>query len=157
MTAERSKVSNNQSPITNIPFKGLNMTFTFEATRDEMRGHVSAIVELAPGDSRKAAIAWAARVLALPFTRVRCLYYGNARRIDAHEADKIRAYVEQAQELIEARAEYEKLRGDFVAAHPHLARLVPNSLARSETAAAAEAFLAVANGTAHHTGSPGDE
>jgi hypothetical protein len=154
MQPERSKVSNKQSPNANFPFKGSNMTFTFEATREEMRGHVSAIVELAPGGSRKAAIAWAARALAHPFARVRCLYYGNARRIDAHEADKIRAYVEQAQDLIDARGEYEKRRQDFLAAHPRLARLVPGPLERTEVSQVARGFLAVANGTAEHIGHP---
>lgn len=142
------------TPSTFSDFRSKNMTFTAEAVRDEMRGHVATIVGVAPGDSRKAALAWAARVLALPFSRVRTLYYGEARRIDAHEADKIRAYVQQAQELIEARGEYERRREDFVRSHPRLARLVPPPLARTEESQIAEVFLGVANGTAEHVGRP---
>jgi hypothetical protein len=57
------------------------MSFTAEAVRDEMRGHVSRIVSLAPEDRRKTALAFAAKILRLPVCRVRSLYYGEARRI----------------------------------------------------------------------------
>lgn len=102
------------------------MPYTAEAVAAEMRGHVSNILAFArPEDNRKSAIAFAARVLGLPFNRVRDIYYGNARLIGAHEADRIRAYVQAASKLMEARRRYEEAREDFVAAAPRLARLAP--------------------------------
>ena len=95
----------------------------------EMRAHVRTITALAPEDGRKAALRFAAMVLRLPFYRVKKLYYGEARRVDAHEADRIRAYVDQAQDLIQKRAAYEAERLAFLkAAHPTLARLSPPSI-----------------------------
>lgn len=109
------------------------------AVRDEMQQRVREVAALADGN-RKAALAFAAKVLSLPFDRVRRLYYGQARRIEAHEADKIRAYVTAAQKLIQARAEYEALRSEFVAnAHPALVRLAPRELAEDEVSREAEA------------------
>jgi hypothetical protein len=119
--------------------------FTAEAVRAEMRQHISAIAALAPEDSRKAALAFAARVLRLPFGRVKCLFYGEARRIDAHEADQVRAYVQAAQQLIDSRAAYEKQRAEFVESHPRLARLVPRPSVPDEVSQAAEQALAPPN------------
>lgn len=107
------------------------MSFTFEAVRDEMRGHVKAVAALAAEDGRKPALAFAARVLGLPFSRVKKLFYGEAQRIDAHEADRIRAYVQAAEKLIQARAEYETERERFVRSHPRLAALAPPPLDES--------------------------
>lgn len=101
------------------------------AVRNEMQQRVRDIAALADGN-RKAAIAFAAKVLNLPFDRVRRLYYGQARRIEAHEADRIRAYVEAAAKLIEARADYEKQRREFVERHPVLSRLAAASVSRVE-------------------------
>jgi hypothetical protein len=119
--------------------------FTAEAVRAEMRQHISVIAALAPEDSRKAALAFAARVLRLPFGRVKCLFYGEARRIDAHEADQVRAYVQAAQQLIDSRAAYEKQRAEFVASHPRLARLVPRPPVPDEVSQAAEQAVAPPN------------
>lgn len=97
--------------------------------RTEMQRHVRAITALAPEDSRKAAISFAANVLRMPFDRVRRLFYGQARRVEAHEADRIRAYVEAAHKLIEARAAYESLRAEYLAeAGPVMRRLAPPAL-----------------------------
>jgi len=112
--------------------------FTAEAVRAEMQRHIGAIAALAPEDSRKAALAFVARVLRLPVGRVKCLFYGEARRIDAHEADQVRAYVQAAQQLIDSRAAYEKQRAEFVASHPRLARLSPRPLVPDEVSQAAE-------------------
>lgn len=115
------------------------MSFTAEAVRNEMRQHVSAIIALAPEDNRKASFSFAAFVLKLPISRVKCLFYGEARRVEAHEADKIRAYVTAAQKLIEARAKFEALRAEYVAtAHPALTRFAPRELDADEISQAAQ-------------------
>lgn len=114
---------------TDLRSENSDMTFTVEGVRNEMQGHIGSLVALAPEDSRKAALSWASRILGLPFGRVRSLYYGEARRIDAHEADQIRAYVQQAHTLIEARAEYEAKRQAFLRDNSRLVRLYPPSLA----------------------------
>lgn len=106
------------------------MAFTAEAACAEMRAHVKTVVALAPEDGRKAALSFAARALHLPFGRVKQLFYGEARRIEAHEADRIRAYVDAASKLIEARAEYDRQRKEFLAgAGPVVARLAPPEVA----------------------------
>lgn len=105
---------------------------TADIVHDEMRGHVRGIVDLST-DSRKAALAFAAKVLRLPFSRVKKLYYGEPLAVRAHEADQIRAFAEAASQLIKARAEYESKRAAFLAeAHPTLARLVPPPLVGEE-------------------------
>ncbi len=107
------------------------MSYSPEAVRSEMREHVRNIAALAPDDGRKDSLRFAASVLRIPFDRVRRLFYGEARRVEAHEADQIRAYVEAAHKLIEARAEYEAQRREFLAtAHPTVARLAPGPLER---------------------------
>lgn len=111
------------------------------AVRHEMQERVREIAALADGN-RKAAIAWAAKVLNLPFDRVRRLYYGQARRIEAHEADQIRAYVEQASALIQSRADFEAQRAAFIRNRPALARLVPPALARTQALEEAEQAVA---------------
>jgi hypothetical protein len=125
-----------------ITSKKSEMSFTAEAVRAEMRQHIGAIAALAPADSRKAALAFVARVLRLPAGRVKCLFYGEAHRIDAHEADQVRAYVQAAQQLIDSRAAYEKQRAEFVASHSPLARLVPPPDVPDEVSKAAEQAVA---------------
>ena len=104
------------------------MSFTAERVAAEMRGHVSNVVALCPGESRKQALAYAAKLLRLPLSRVKCLFYGEARRIEAHEADQIRAYVQQAEDLFKAQRKYEQDRLDYISAHPIMGRLAPPSL-----------------------------
>lgn len=115
------------------------MSYSAEATCAEMRQHVSSLVALAPNDSRKAAIRFAAGILRLPYSRVKRLFYGEARRVEAHEADQIRAYVEAATKLIEARESYERQRREFLSNHPRLARLAPPAVARTEVPQGGEA------------------
>ena len=62
------------------------------------------------GESVKAAIRRASQLLSLPFSRVRNIWYGDARRIDAHEMDRLRQAAERADHL-SAIAEMEALRG----------------------------------------------
>lgn len=122
-------MSDNQSLISHKRFEPSNMVFTADAVRAEMQDHVRSVTALAPDDGRKASIRFAASVLRLPFERVRSLFYAQARRIEAHEADQIRAYVYAAQKLIQARAEYEQSRKEFVAAaSTNMARLAPPAL-----------------------------
>lgn len=106
-----------------------DMSFTVEGSRREMQQHVRAVAGLASDDGIKSALNFAAGILRLPYQRVRALYYGEARRIDAHEADQIRAYVKQAETLIEARHQYENRRQEFLANAPRfMARLAPPAL-----------------------------
>lgn len=118
------------------------MSFTADAVRNEMRQHVKDVAALAPNNGRKDALRFAANILRLPYGRVKSLFYGEARRIDAHEADQIRAYVQAATELIEARADYEKQRADFLATHPRLACLLPRALEGQEVSEAAATIAA---------------
>lgn len=115
------------------------MAFTAEAVRDELTGNVKALVDSAPGATVKERLRSAARYLGLPFSRVQDYWHGEVRRIEAHEADQIRAYYQAAQELIEARQAYDQLRRDFLQNHPRLSRLVPGPLEADEVSAAAEA------------------
>jgi hypothetical protein len=62
-----------------------------------------------PGDQVKAAIRRASRRLGLPFTRTRDIWYGDARRIDAAEMDRLRQAAENA-EFAQAIAGIEVLR-----------------------------------------------
>ena len=111
------------------------MTITADATRAEIRQRVLDIAALAPEDSRKAALRFTASVLGLPFARVKRWYYDEVRRVEAHEADQIRAYFDAAQKLIQARADYEALRREYLAtAHPSLARFAPGALDGKEAA-----------------------
>jgi hypothetical protein len=115
------------------------MSCAAEGVRVEMQERVRDVAALAAEDSRKAALVFAARVLGLPFDRVRRLFYGQARRIEAHEADQIRAYCEAATKLIEARADYEKQRREFLAeAHPGVLRLAPRWLVGEKVSEIAE-------------------
>lgn len=104
------------------------MAFTADATRAELREHVLHIAATAPEDGRKAALRFTASVLKLPYPRIKAWFYNEVRRVEAHEADQIRAYFDAATKLIEARAEYEEKRKSFLAEHPRLARMVPGPL-----------------------------
>lgn len=124
--------------------------YTPEATRAEMQQRVKDVAAIAPEQGRKAALAYAARLLGLPAGRVKAIYYGEARRIDAHEADQIRAYYQAAQALIEARHDYETRRSNFLRDHPRLAWIYPPALGGGELSA--EAAAAAASGLAKRHG-----
>jgi hypothetical protein len=95
------------------------MAISPEAVRAEIEQHVRSIVELFAGNGRKAALARAARALQMPESRVTKLYYGLARRIEAHEADNIRAFMKSAENLVQARAEYEAKWREFTKSRSH--------------------------------------
>src|SRR5580704_6141251 len=66
------------------------------------------------GDQVKAAVRRASQRLGIPFSRVRDIWYGDARRIDAHEMDKLRQEAEKA-ELVQAVAAIEFLKNKILA------------------------------------------
>jgi hypothetical protein len=154
MPEEQTQVSH--KPCQNCHFrceKNIPMSFTASATKDEMQRHLRDVVALVPENNRKVALAFAASVLKLDFERARALYYGRARRIEAHEADQIRAYVQQAETLIKARQEYEQRRQEFLANAPRfMAVLAPPALppveVREEVAAEVAATSRAAGGDA---------
>jgi hypothetical protein len=77
---------------------------------DEAQALVRRCAEPRPAaDQVKAAIRRASRRLDIPFSRVRDIWYGDARRIEAHEMDKLRQEAENA-ELAQAVAGIEVLR-----------------------------------------------
>lgn len=139
MTSERCEMSKNYGTPKNFRCENSKMSFTAEAVRDEMQEHVRAVAALGPADNRKAALQFAAKVLCLPFSRVHCLFYGKARRVEAHEADQIRAYVQATEKLIQARAKYEADRKAFLEAHPSMGRFAPGPLAEPAVPEAAAA------------------
>lgn len=111
------------------PWRERQTYFQPEQTREEIRGHLRVITSLSAEANRKAALAFAARVLDLPYQRVFAIFYGKAQRIEAHEADRIRAYVQRAEHLIEERAKLNAQIREFRAEAPaFMARLAPKPL-----------------------------
>jgi hypothetical protein len=70
------------------------------------------------GDQVKAAIRRASQRLEIPFSRTRDIWYGDARRIDAEEMDRLRHGAEKA-ELAQAVAAIELLKNRAVAPASH--------------------------------------
>jgi hypothetical protein len=70
------------------------------------------------GDQVKAAIRRASQRLEIPFSRTRDIWYGDARRIDAEEMDRLRRGAEKA-ELAQAVAAIEFLKNKAVAPASH--------------------------------------
>src|ERR1700726_4575171 len=70
------------------------------------------------GDQVKAAIRRASQRLEIPFSRTRDIWYGDARRIDAEEMDRLRCGAEKA-ELAQAIAAIEFLKNRAVAPASH--------------------------------------
>jgi hypothetical protein len=66
----------------------------------------------------KAAIRRASQRLNIPFSRVRDIWYGDAKRIDANEMDKLRQEAEKA-EVARAIAAIEFLKNKAVAPASH--------------------------------------
>src|ERR1700694_2734257 len=72
------------------------------------------------GDQVKAAVRRASQRLGIPFSRTRDIWYGDARRIDAEEMDRLRRGAEKA-ELAQAVAAIEFLKNKAVAPASHQA------------------------------------
>jgi hypothetical protein len=103
--------------------------FSRENSREEMRQHLRVIAGLSMEENRKAALRFVSMVLGLPYDRVSRIFYGQAHRIEAHEADRIRAYVQQGERLIARRAELNAQIREFRAQAPaSLAGSAPASL-----------------------------
>jgi hypothetical protein len=82
---------------------------------DEAQTLVRRCAEPRPaGDQVKAAIRRASHRLDIPFSRVRDIWYGDARRINAEEMDQLRQEAEKA-ELAQAVAAIEFLRNKVLA------------------------------------------
>lgn len=89
----------------------------------------------AAGSSVKARLRATARTMGLPAGRLADFYYREARRVEAHEADRIRACAAKAarRELIRREAEYAAARARLVAEAPRgLGWLCPPALAPHE-------------------------
>src|SRR6202162_1845125 len=82
---------------------------THASSIDEAQTLVRRCAEPRPaGDQVKAAVRRASQRLNIPFSRVRDIWYGDARRIDAEEMDRLRQGAEKA-ELAQAVAAIEFL------------------------------------------------
>ena len=90
--------------------------------------HVRRCAEPRPaGDQVKAAIRRASRRLEIPFTRTRNIWYGDARRIDAAEMDRLRQGAENA-EFAQAIAGIEVLRNRMLESNLPASRQVLTAL-----------------------------
>ena len=106
---------------------------------DEARTLVQRCAEPRPaGDLVKVAIFRASQRLNIPASRVKDIWYGDARRIDAEEMDQLRRAAKEA-ELAQAIAAIELLRSKFLASP---------SLASDDAIASLHAALLVCHGEA---------
>lgn len=99
--------------------------------RAECSTLVREIVDAAAGFSVKARLRGAARLIGLPIGRVTDFYYREVRRVEAHEADRIRdcALEAQQRQLARLEADYARLRERLVAEAPRgLGWLCPPAL-----------------------------
>jgi hypothetical protein len=80
------------------------------------------------GDQVKAAVRRASQRLGIPFSRMRDIWYGDARRINAEEMDQLRREAEKA-ELAQAFAAIEFLRNKILASPSSASHQVITSLA----------------------------
>jgi hypothetical protein len=87
----------------------------YASSIDEARALVRQCAEpRPPGDLVKAAIFRASQRLEMPVSRARDIWYGDARRIDAEEMDRLRRGAEKT-ELAQALAAIEFLKNKVVA------------------------------------------
>jgi hypothetical protein len=94
---------------------------SYASSIDEAQTLVRRCAEPRPaGDQVKAAVRRASQRLGIPFSRVRDIWYGDARRIDAEEMDRFRRGAEKA-ELAQAVAAIEFLKNRAVASGSHQA------------------------------------
>jgi hypothetical protein len=78
-------------------------------------------------EPRRAAVRRASQRLDIPFSRVRDIWYGDARRINANEMDQLRREAEKA-ELAQAVAAIEFLRNKILASPSSASHQVITSL-----------------------------
>jgi hypothetical protein len=92
---------------------------SYASSIDEAQTLVRRCAEPRPAaDQTKAAIRRASQRLEIPFSRTRDIWYGDARRIDAEEMDRLRRGAEKA-ELAQALAAIEFLKNKAVAPASH--------------------------------------
>ena len=97
---------------------------SYASSIEEAQTHVRQCAEPRPaGDKVKAAIVRASRRLRLSFTRTRDIWYGQARRIDAQEMDRLRRGAENTT-LAHAIAETKVLRNRMLASRSPASRQV---------------------------------
>lgn len=109
------------------------MSCSAEGVRTELSAAVRDLVASTPGATVKARLRAAARALGLPTGRVTDFYYREVRRVEAHEADRIRYRAAEAKRremwLAQLEAEYQQRRAEFLDSAPDfMARLVPPAL-----------------------------
>src|SRR6202042_2432303 len=101
---------------------------SYGSSIDEAKILVRRCAEPRPAaDQTKAAIRRASQRLDLPFSRVRDIWYGDARRIDAHEMDRLRQVADNA-EFAQAVAGIEVLRNRMLESNLPASRQVFVSL-----------------------------
>ncbi|MGD9613772.1 MAG: hypothetical protein AB7H90_01095 [Alphaproteobacteria bacterium] len=96
------------------------MTFSADAVRSELTEDVKYTVRHSPGETVKARIRSAARALGLPMGRVQDYWYGEVRRVEAHEAIQIkeRSLAAKQARLARLEAEYTALQKELAAEAP---------------------------------------
>lgn len=100
--------------------------FTAEAAILALTDEVRRTVATSPGATVRARLRTAARLLRLPIGRTGDWYYGEVRRVEAHEADQIRHYAaERRQQLRRLEAEDRALRRRLGDLAPALVALAP--------------------------------
>jgi hypothetical protein len=108
------------------------MTFTAIAVNAELRRLVVETIDAGERSSVRSRIREAAKLLGMPFGRVRRYQYGEVRRIEAHEAFNIIEKTAQVkrERLERKRLTYEAERLEMANSAPSpLARLLPPSMA----------------------------
>jgi hypothetical protein len=101
---------------------------SYASSIDEAQTLVRRCAEPRPaGDQVKAAIRRASQRLEIPFSRTRDIWYGDARRIDAEEMDRLRRGAEKA-ELAQAVAAIGFLRNKILASPSSASNQVITSL-----------------------------
>ena len=101
---------------------------SYASSIDEAQILVRRCAEPRPaGDQVKAAVRRASQRLEIPFSRVRDIWYGDARRINADEMDQLRREAEKA-ELAQAVAATEFLRNKILASPSSASNQVITSL-----------------------------
>jgi hypothetical protein len=101
---------------------------TYASSIDEAMILVRRCAEPSPaGDPVKAAVRRASRQVQIPFVRARAIWYGEARRIDAEEMDRLRRGAEKA-DLAQALAAIEFLTKRLLTSHSSASQRTINSL-----------------------------
>lgn len=106
------------------------MTLNAQILLAELRELVKSTVRHSPGLIVQDRITAAARMLHLPRSRVEDWYYGEVRRVEAHEAETIREYAFKARE-----GEIRRMERQIEALRAELAEMAPLGEDRRRAAA----------------------